>query len=313
MIIPRLVAQWFCALLLLAMVRLVHADAIIEHVRFPSLDLEASTGQPLMLNGLLFRPAGDAGKRVPAVVALHGCGGMYSVAKSRRDELSIRHRAMADLLVAEGYAVLFPDSFRSRGRETICKEPNAGRTLTQAHRRLDTLGALVYLQGRADITRNRIAVLGWSHGGSTVLATMNEKARVVRIFRDGDPSASYFRSAIAFYPGCFDSVRAKEGYAPAAPLLLLVGGSDDWTSPRPCVALVDRLRRDRETASIVVYPDTYHGFDGPSSQPRLRLDVPNGVHPGQGVTVAVNPPARENAYARVKAHFREALTGDKQP
>lgn len=76
---------------------------------------------------------------------------------------------------------------------------------------------------------------------------------------------------------------------PLSPLLLFVGASDDWTAPKPCAALVDRIGQNQGAASIKVYPDTYHGFDGPGSQPRLRLDVPNGVHPGKGVTVAVNP------------------------
>lgn len=274
-----------------------------ERVTFASLDLDGN-GAPRMLDALLFRPEGSEGKRIPAVVALHGCGGMYSVLKRRRDQLSIRHQTMADLLTGGGYAVLFPDSFRSRGREEICKDRNVDRTLTVAHRRLDALGALAYLQERADIAPDRIAVLGWSHGGSAVLFSDNARSPIVQRFRDAHP---YFRAAIAFYPGCFESANAKEGYAPAAPLLMLVGASDDWTSPRPCIALAERFERASQQVDIVVYPDTYHGFDGPTSQPRLRLDVPNGVHPGQGVTVAVNPVARDDAYTRVRAFMRSAL------
>ena len=59
-----------------------------------------------------------------------------------------------------------------------------------------------------------------------------------------------------------------------------------------------------EPAAITVYPGAHHGFDGPSSQPRLRLDVPNGVNPGRGVTVATDPAARDDAQnwmARVRA------------
>jgi hypothetical protein len=39
----------------------------------------------------------------------------------------------------------------------------------------------------------------------------------------------------------------------------------------------------------------------------MHLDVPNGVYPGQGVTVASNRAARDDAYARVKAQLRAAL------
>ena len=280
----------------------------IERVTFESFDLDGA-GAPLTLNALLFRPPGSEGKRIPAVVALHGCGGMYSIAASRRNDLSIRHRTMADLLAGEGYAVLFPDSFRSRGRESICNEVRRNRTVTVAHRRLDALGALAYLQERGDIAQDRIAVLGWSHGGSTVLLSDNARSNAVQRFRADQ--APFFRAAIAFYPGCFESLNATEGYAAAAPLLMLVGASDDWTSPRPCIALAERLERARGPVQIVVYPDTYHGFDGPDSQKRMHLDVPNGVQPGKGVTVAVNPAAREDAYRRVRQFLRGTLGTDR--
>ena len=42
-------------------------------------------------------------------------------------------------------------------------------------------------------------------------------------------------------------------------------------------------------------------------QPQRRLDVPNGVHPGNGVTVAPNPAARDDAYVRLEAFLRAPL------
>ena len=298
--------QALASAFLLLVATVASADAVVERVRFESLALDRDGG-PAMLNAVWFRPAGTADRAIPAVIALHGCGGMYSIAKGRREELSLRHRNMAELLVAQGYAVLFPDSFRSRGREEICTLALAERPITVAHRRLDALGALVYLQSRADVDRERIALLGWSHGGSTVLAAMNARNAVVQRVRAAEPKAPFVRAAIAFYPGCMNALRAREGYAPAAPMLLLVGAADDWTSPKPCIALVSRLESASLPARIVVYPDTYHGFDGPSTQQRLRLDVPGGVHPGKGVTVAVNPAAREDAYARVQEFLRSTL------
>jgi dienelactone hydrolase len=60
--------------------------------------------------------------------------------------------------------------------------------------------------------------------------------------------------------------------------------------------------------SIVTYPDTYHDFDNPGiKSKRVRMEVPNGVNPGHGVTVAPNPQAREDARKRVAAFFAEFL------
>jgi dienelactone hydrolase len=150
-----------------------------------------------------------------------------------------------------------------------------------------------------------------------VLAALNTHARVVAERLAGPDAPPYFRAGVAFYPGCIESFRAKDGYAIAAPLRLFIAGSDDWTAPGPCVDLAERLAAAGEPAKITVYPDTYHGFDGPPSQQRLRLEVPNGVHPGQGVTVAPNPAARADAYIRLKAHLRAELAersdGDAAP
>ncbi len=278
-----------------------------ERVSFDSLDRDPATGKPVVIQALLFKPAGADSRRLPAVVALHGCGGMYSTVKSKRDALSSRHRAMAGLLVAEGYAVLFPDSFRSRGFEEICTVENRRRTITQQHRRRDAQGALAWLQRRGDVQPERVAVLGWSHGASTVLAAINATQPAVAGWRDREPPAPYFRAAVAFYPGCSDSLKARGGYALAAPLTFFIGGSDDWTAPGPCVELAARLAAAGEAASITVYPETYHGFDGPSTQPRRRLEVPNGVNPGRGVTVAGNPAARDDAYAKLKRYLRDHL------
>jgi hypothetical protein len=41
----------------------------------------------------------------------------------------------------------------------------------------------------------------------------------------------------------------------------------------------------------------------------LHLDVPNGVNPGKGVTVAPNAAARDDAYMRMKQQLRAALLG----
>jgi dienelactone hydrolase len=279
-----------------------------ERVTFDSLDRDPATETPVRITGLLYRPPNPGGVRRPAIVALHGCGGMYSALASRRHELSLRHRAMAELLTDEGYIVLFPDSFRPRGRDEICTVENRARTITQARRRLDAQGALAHLQARPDVAPERVAALGWSHGGSTVLAALDTRVGAVAAWtRRAAPP--YFRAGVAFYPGCAESLRGRGGYAVAAPLTLFVGGADDWTAPQPCIELAGRLATGGEPVTITVYPDAYHGFDGPATQPRLRLDVPNGVNPGKGVTVAPDPAARDDAYARLRAFLREQLAG----
>ena len=295
----------FCLAIIAAAPAAVGATG--QRISFPSFDINPQTGVLIELTGLFFTPDPSAGG-FPAVVVLHGCDGMYSSLAGRRDQLSVRHQAMADLLVAEGYAVLFPDSFNPRGRREVCTQRAREQSITQANRRLDVLGALDYLRTRSDIATKRIALLGWSHGGSAVLAAMNARHPVVAAYLTQlDDPAEFFLTAIAFYPGCYASLHGREGYAPAAPVSVFIGEADDWTSPWPCVALGQAMQAKQLPLHVRTYPDTYHGFDAPSFFRPRHLDVPNGVHPGKGVTIASNLAAREDAYARVRAQLRAVL------
>jgi dienelactone hydrolase len=308
--IERLRTLALCAALL-GTACVAHAAATAERVSFESYDIDPQTAQPVTISALFFRPSTHADRasgKTPAVVALHGCGGMYGTAPTRRDRLTARHQAMADLLVAEGYAVLFPDSFNPRGRREICSQKLGSQRITQDNRRLDVLAALEFLRTRPDIDGARVALLGWSHGGSASLAAMNRRHPVVAQFLAAEKAADHFyRIAIAFYPGCIESVRTRFGYAPASPVSIFIGESDDWTSPRPCLALGERMAANNEPLQVRTYADTYHGFDSPNRFGPVHLDVPNGVRSGQGVTIASNAAARDDAYMRMKEQLRTAL------
>ncbi len=277
-------------------------------VTFASPASGKAAGEAATIRALLFRPADmKPGERRPAVVALHGCGGMFSAVKARREALSVRHQAMADLLTAEGYVVLFPDSFRSRGVEEICTTKARERSVTLAHRQQDARAALAWLQRRDDVLADRVAVLGWSNGGSTVLGTLDARQAEVASWLDAEPRKPYFRAGVAFYPGCSAFLRGARSYTLATPLALYIGDADDWTPPAPCIDLAAKLAAAREPVAMTVYPGAFHGFDGPSTVKRVRMDVPGGVNPGQGVTVATDPAARDDAYAKMKAFLRERL------
>ena len=201
---------------------------------------------------------------------------------------------MADLLVAEGYNAVFPDSLTPRGETELCTQKTGSRKIDQIERRADVLGMLAWVAVQPWAQPNRIALLGWSHGGSAVLSATDSTRSDVRS-QDVKPTL-----AVAFYPGCAAAI--KSGYKPSAPLVLMLGDKDDWTPPGPCVVLGKDVG-----AEVNVFADSYHDFDNPAGQLRLRMDVPNGVNPGQGVHVGPNPLARELAYARLRLLLATAL------
>jgi dienelactone hydrolase len=280
----------------------VHARRI-ERVTFASLDRDAN-GVAVLLHAMLLLPPGAApavGR--PAIVALHGCGGMYSKRTGHEDELAERLALRADPLLRDGYAVLFLDSFRSRGIEQVCTLRHSERTVKVAQRRQDALAALSYLAGRPDVARERIALLGWSHGGSTALSAIDARNRTV--------AKAFFRAAVAFYPGCKSALQAAGRYRPGAPTRVYIGELDDWTPAATCAALGNAMAVRNEDLLVTTYADSYHAFDAPTGELVHRADVPNGVHPGEGVHVGPNPTARDAANASVRAFLRERLRGSR--
>jgi dienelactone hydrolase len=213
----------------------------------------------------------------------------------------------ADPLLRDGYAVLFVDSFRARSVREICTVKIGERTIDARKRRLDALGALAYLASRKDMASDRIALLGWSHGGSTALQAVDIADATVAAFAHRDGAPPFFRAVVAFYPGCAMPLRAAARYRPGAPTRIHIGNLDDWTSPQTCVELGKVMAARNEDLLVTTYADSYHAFDSPTGKLVHRIDVPNGVHPGQGVHVGPNPMAREAANRSVRAFLRERL------
>ena len=129
---------------------------------FPSANKDATA-----LDGYLLRPAG-AGP-FPAIVALHGCGGLGR----KRGELNKRHADWGERLVQAGYLILFPDSFNPRGVRSVCSSTD--RVVTPAGRADDAIGAAQWLAAQPFVDKTRMAALGWSNGGSTVLRLVAHK------------------------------------------------------------------------------------------------------------------------------------------
>src|ERR1051326_5887676 len=63
----------------------------------------------IRLKSYLYRPAGEG--PFPAIVALHGCGGLAG----RSGPVAGRYRDWGERLAAAGFVGLFSDSFGSRG------------------------------------------------------------------------------------------------------------------------------------------------------------------------------------------------------
>src|ERR1043165_6265304 len=89
------------------------------------------------------------------------------------------------------------------------------------------------------VSKDRISLIGWANGASALLWAVRPQLSAQKIEPD-------FRSAVAFYPGC--RISSGLGWSARVPTLLLIGGSDDVSSPQACRQMIEGARGRRGLA-----------------------------------------------------------------
>src|SRR5690606_30957583 len=219
----------------------------VESVTFPSLDGKTE------LKGYIFK-AGNAPANAPAVVMMHGGAGAYS-SRAAGDysaaTLAARHKAWGRLLARSGYVALMVDDFGPfgypEGFKGAAYKSRPALVDEVAYRPLHAYGALGFLQQRPDIDGKRVALLGWSNGGSATLSAM-------AVGKPGDMSKSGFRAALALYPDCRLKRRfVKEGYHPYNPVRVFVGTADKNVSAKVCEKFVADARKKGADIALTTF------------------------------------------------------------
>ena len=123
-----------------------------ELVHFPSFADNGPGRSSTVLNGYLSRPTGEG--QHPAVVFLHGCGGLLMGSTIEPGESD-----WAGELTRRGYAVLMVDSFAPRDRRQMCAPRTFDREL-YGNRAQDAYGALLFLQAQPLVRPDRIGING---------------------------------------------------------------------------------------------------------------------------------------------------------
>ncbi len=205
--------------------------------------------ETISITATLYRPA-PIDRPSSAVVLLHGCSGVTSL-----------HHVWAKRFRDWGHVALVVDSLGPRGVEEVCSAP---ARVSVRKRIYDAYGAMAYLASQPGIDPERIAIAGWSHGGWTLLHAIRAKSTQVI---DMIGQFGSFRAAVAFYPFC-DVTDVFE-----TPLLILIGGADDWTPASLCQGAVAAARQMNSPApvAIKVYPGAVHGYDDEWSADPVRV------------------------------------------
>lgn len=242
-----------------------------EAVSFPGSGPAAGVTLPGM-----FYHTNTAG-RAPALVLLHGCKG-----------IDASEREWAEWFADKGYGALIVDSLKPRGAGSLCE---SGGPPNLRERGFDALGALAWLRTRPDVDPARIGVIGWSHGGGAAIAA--DARGIVAQSHVGQG----FRAAVGLYAPCglLTGLRMM-----TAPLLLLLGGNDQWAPPHFCEELVAGLQPGGPPVTVHIYTAATHAFDNTESRGSRTVN-------GNLVMFAYAPLSASDAPDRVLVFFGEQM------
>ncbi|AOP35570.1 dienelactone hydrolase [Leptospira tipperaryensis] len=221
--------------------------------------------QNIIITGYFSKPSGLG--KFPLIVMMHGCGGAYSFNDPTRGVASL-FTEWAGRGKNLGYATLLLDSFTPRNAEqNQCGNGSGVGTSEVTDRPTDAYAALDYVRRSAIILNERIVLLGWSHGGSSVISTVDTNSTLQYRVKYPRP----FKGVISYYPGCglnsaFGGISTST-YLPYTHIKILAAGLDPLYTGGYCDDRVTRAQTlgasagTNNSIAITVYPNTHHSFD----------------------------------------------------
>ncbi|MGE0740024.1 MAG: dienelactone hydrolase family protein [Hyphomonadaceae bacterium] len=206
----------------------------------------------------------------PVVIMLHGCGGPRPFINDMA-----RHAADA------GAAAIVVDSYAPRrisrmaALATVC----TGTRLHGRERAGDLYAAVTWARRQSWAARDRIAVMGWSHGGWTVLDALSlrsgeEMARATGISNLPAEPLSGVQSALIVYPYTgLGSLVGRRDWRFALRSTAIVAGRDYIVGTNGPREALNRQRLRGAPLDIVLFENATHAFEDPLAQdPRVRFN-----------------------------------------
>ena len=194
--------------------------------------------ETVTIDGKLFIP--ETNKPLPLVIIVPGSLGVGP-----------NHKAHAETLVGEGYAVFLLDPFGARSVKSTIENQTQYSFAATAY---DLLVTYQTLSQHPLIDAERIAAQGHSRGGSAVLtASMRNFA---------DPiigSDSGFVAVYSVYPWC--GHQFKNSQIGDTQVRAIVGEIDNWVSIKQIETQIEAINRNGGKAAMRIVDGAHHSFD----------------------------------------------------
>jgi dienelactone hydrolase len=208
-------------------------------------------GKPVTLAGELRipRPGTD---RLPAVVFLHGSGGISGFVDDWSQQLN-----------PLGVATFLLDSFTGR---SLVSTVNDQDQLARLAMTIDAYRALDLLAKHPRIDSARIAVMGFSRGGQAALYSSMKRLQRMH----GPAGGVEFAAYITLYANC-GTTYVDDTEITDKPIRMFHGSADDYVPVAPCRSYVERLRAKGKDVQLTEYAGAHHVFDWPFLKSPLKL------------------------------------------
>ena len=191
------------------------------------------------LLGELYVPDGGERAEAPALVIMPSSAGVCD----------IRERFYAGYFAERGCRCLIADAFARRGLHQCMTD----QTLLGDRDMLeDARAAFRWLTERGN---TRIGILGVSKGGQAALNAAMSPMPGLDV--PGTPDVGAFAVHICLAPSC--AVQLRHPRTTGAPILMLLGGRDDYTGTAPALRYAARITTS--PVETVVFPEARHAWE----------------------------------------------------
>ena len=242
-------------------------EATEEIIKFtsynPGIPLTIINGSyvnsPVEVSGKLILP--KEGKNLPVVVTVHGSGGpssFTSPTQSWRNDFK-------NQLLKNNIGIFEIDSFTGRGVKSTGS--NQGKVSVNAGE-LDALVAYKILDKHPRVDAKKLGITGHSRGGMASNMAVEKKFSDVVLGEE-----NYYKASLPQAPDCFNVAFDKPTPTPAK-ILFLLGGADDYTLAKFCVAYAEKMKKAGGNVEVIVKEGWYHDFYNDAPPYRLA----NAVH-----------------------------------